>query len=172
MAVASPKPQPALEALQELLKGARTLLGSLVDDPQVQRLIEAFQQFPVADRAAILQVIEKDAAWRQIAEQTAGTTGIDARPNPHASLYVHLLEPPVAPERDPAVIRSGVEVFVRMLPLLFEDGVHAQWEAAARALAHDGDPTLMALALRLAREVIAIVEAEGSGAGDPTRSDR
>jgi hypothetical protein len=154
---------PALETLQELLAGARNLLGSLVDDPQLQRLIEAFRQFPAGDRDAILQVIEKDAAWRQIVERTTGATGIDVRPNPHASLYVHLLEPtPGALDqagRDANVIRSGLETFVRMLPLLFQPAVRAQWQAAAREITQQGDPEIVDLAVKLAHEVIALVEA-------------
>jgi hypothetical protein len=119
--------------------------------------------FPEADREAILQVLEKDAAWRSIVEKTDDATGITVRPNPHASLYVHILdqaEPEAAP-RDADVIRHGVETFVQMLPLLFQDAVRAQWLAAGRELARSSGAELRALAVRLVRDVEALVaEAE------------
>src|SRR5262245_15302145 len=80
------------DALQTLLATARDLAKGLTDDPQLERVVRAFRMFPEADREAILQVLEKDAAWRNIVEQTDEATGITVRPNPHASLYVHVLE--------------------------------------------------------------------------------
>src|SRR4051794_29126139 len=104
------------DALQTLLVTARELANGLADDPQLARLVRAFEMFPDADREAILRVIEKDAAWRSIVDKTDDATGIHVRPNPHASLYVHVLEQPdgttiVAPDpsqRDADVIRQGV----------------------------------------------------------------
>jgi hypothetical protein len=82
-------------------------------------LIRAFQLFPARDREAILQVIEKDASWRRIVEQTDSATGISVHPNPHASLYVHVLNRVGDTEaRDADVIRLGVATFVQMLPFL------------------------------------------------------
>src|SRR5262249_36509565 len=79
-------------------------------------------------------------------EETSGATGISVSPNPHASLYVHVLEQvtgePLAPgplQRDGDVIRLGIETFVRLLPLLFQEGVHAQWTAAAREIVRASD---------------------------------
>src|SRR5512141_752520 len=81
------------DALHTLLATARELARRLSDDPQRERLVRAFQSLPEHDREPILQVIEKDATWRRIAGETAGATGIAVRPNPHASLYVHVLNP-------------------------------------------------------------------------------
>jgi hypothetical protein len=153
------------DALQTLLATARDLAKVLTDDPQLERLVRAFRMFPEADRAAILQVLEKDAAWRSIVEKTDDATGITVRPNPHASLYVHILEqtggtPIGEPEpspRDADVIRRGVETFVQMLPLLFQDAVRAQWLAAGRDLAHTSGADLRGLALRLAKDVEALI---------------
>jgi len=41
--------------------------------------------------------------------------------------------------------------------LLFQDGVHEQWTAAAHDLARSTDPAIVELARRLAREVTQIV---------------
>ncbi len=142
------------DALHTLLITARDLARTLTDDPQLERLVQAFRLFPVRDREPILQVIEKDASWRRIVDETADATGIAVAPNPHASLYVHVLgaaEETV--QRDADVIRRGVETFVQMLPLLFQESVHAQWTTAARELVERSDPALVALARRMAEEV-------------------
>ena len=157
--LATTKTQPPLDALQAVLAAASDMVKGLLADSTIQRLLDAFLAFPEADRDAILGVLEKDAAWRRVVERTANATGIDVAPNPHASLYVHVLDhaAPGAPERDGDVIRGGIQTFVDMLPLLFQEGVHAQWTAAARDLARAIDPALRELAARIARETLAIV---------------
>ncbi len=167
------------DALQTLLTTARELATDLLADPL---LLRAFLMFPESDREAILQVIEKDAAWRRIVEETAGATGITVRPNPHASLYVHVLNQvtgqPLEPEpspRDANVIRLGIETFVQLIPLFFQEGVYAQWTAAAREITRASDAERRALGTRLAREVeslIAAVEAESVAATTNDTSSR
>ena len=157
------------DALQTLLATARDLAKALVDDPQLERLFRAFRMFPERDREAILKAIEKDAAWRQIVEQTDGATGITVRANPHASLYVHVPNQtdgtpldPDASQRDADVIRHGIETLVQMLPLLLQDAVHAQWTAAARDIVRASDAELRELALRLVREVERLIVSGGT----------
>jgi hypothetical protein len=151
------------DALHTLLATARELASSLADDPQVERLVRAFRALPEADREAVVQVVEKDAAWRSIVEQTDAATGITVRPNPRASLYVHVLNQAESPlqadgsQRDADVIRQGVATLVEMLPLLFQEAVHAQWTTAARELAASASFERRELASRLAREVLAVL---------------
>jgi hypothetical protein len=171
-----------LDALQTLLTTARELVDGLVTDPQLGRIVRAFSMLPECDREPILKVLEKDAAWRRIVEETAGATGITVHPNPHASLYVHVLDQvtgqPRTPEpllRDGDVIRLGVETFVRLLPLFFEEGVHAQWTAAARDIVRESDVELRGFAVRLAREVLGLVDeaaAEGAVPGPGSETGR
>ena len=132
---------------------------------QTLRYYERRGLLPEPDREPILRVLEKDAAWRRVVEETSGATGISVSPNPHASLYVHVLEQvtgePLAPgplQRDGDVIRLGIETFVRLLPLLFQEAVHAQWTAAAREIVRASDAELRAFAVRLAREVLALID--------------
>ncbi len=157
------------DTLHTLLATARELARALSDDPVLERLVRAFRQFPERDRETILQVIEKDAAWRGIVERTDDVTGISVRPNPHASLYVHVLEQAADPlaadtsDRDADVIRRGLRSFVQLLPLLFQEGVHTQWTTAAREIARASGTDLRAYAVRLAREVeqlVAAIDAE------------
>lgn len=159
--------QPPLDALQAALSAAADMVNGLLGDTTIQRLVDAFLAFPEADREAILRVLEKDSAWRSVVEKTADATGIDVVPNPHASLYVHVIEQgPSAPERDGDVIRAGIQTFVAMMPLLFQEAVHAQWTDAARELARVSDPALRDMVARLAREVLAILaEADVDEAG-------
>jgi hypothetical protein len=153
-----------LDTLHTLLATARELARALAEDPDLERLVRAFRQFPECDREAILQAVEKDAAWRTIVEKTAGETGITVTPNPHASLYVHVLnrvtDEPLeaqAPPRDADVIRLGVATFVDLIPLFMQPGVRAQWTAAAKEIAEAADPERRALAMELVRAVEAII---------------
>src|SRR5262245_10289374 len=111
-----------LDALQAILVSAHELAAQLTADPLLERILRVFAKFPEPDREPVLRVLERDATWCRIVEQTADTTGITVRPNPHASLYVHVLhsaaETPSDPlQRDVDVIRFGIERFVHMVPL-------------------------------------------------------
>ena len=162
---ANSKEDTSLELLVGAIGKARELARRLLDDPQLDRLVYAFRMLPEQDREPILQVIEKDAAWRRIVESTDGATGISVRPNRQASLYVHVLNQPADPipdgaaARDAEIIRLGVATFVEMLPLLFQDAVHAQWTAAADDLARASDPEQRRLMRRLLAEVSALLDA-------------
>ena len=169
MSVADDRGRTSLETLHALLATAREFAAQSADDPLVERILAAFARLPEPDRETVLGVIERDATWCRVVEQTADTTGITVRANPQASLYLHVLGPttPASNEptrRDVDVIRFGVAQFVHMLPLLFQQGVQAQWTAAARELIADVDPELRAYAVRLCREVLALI-ADGTSDG-------
>jgi hypothetical protein len=122
-----------LTALRTLLGTARELVAGLASDPLLRRVVEAFMALPEQDREPIARVLERDASWRRIVEHTADVTGITVHPNPHASLYVHVFDAgtgrPLEPDpwpRDTTVIRLGLERFVRLLPLFFQEDVYAQ----------------------------------------------
>jgi len=159
-----------LDALQAILVSARELTVRLAADPLLERLLRVFAEIPEPHRETILRVLERDATWCRIVEQTAVTTGITVAPNPHASLYVQVFGPtaeiPSEPtRRDVDVIRFGIESFVHLVPLFFQQGVHEQWTASARELARDLDPEIRQYAARLAREVLALIAEAESNAG-------
>ncbi len=55
---------------------------------------------------------------------------------------------------------------MRLLPLFFQEGVHAQWSAAARELADDIDDDLRGYVRRLAAEMLELAgEADEDGNG-------
>jgi hypothetical protein len=93
------------------------------------------------------------------------------RPNPQASLYVHVFgqaQVPAEPlRRDIDVIRFGMERFIHLLPLLFQEGVHEQWLVAARELAREIDPELLECVARLANEVLVLVTERARNGGPP-----
>jgi len=150
-----------LGELEALLSCAQEVAARLTADPLIGRLLSAFARLPASDRETVLGVIERDGAWCRVVEQTSDTTGITVRANPHASLYLHVLDPAKAPDeplqRDVDVIASGIEQFLHLLPLLFQEGVHLQWTESARALARASTVETRRLAARLAWEVLAIV---------------
>jgi hypothetical protein len=151
-----------LGELEALLSCAQEVAARLASDPLIPRLLTAFARIPASDRETVLGVIERDGNWCRVAEQTAETTGITVRANPHASLYLHVLNPteplPDAPlQRDVDVIASGIEQFLLMLPMLFQNGVHLQWVASARELARSSSDDTRRLAVRMACEVLDII---------------
>ena len=166
--------EPSLDALRSLLASARALVDDLTRDPLLQRLVAAFFSLPEADREPILRVLERDATWRRLVPAMAGQTGISVTPNPHASLYVHVLdevtgEPvgPVPSARDVEVVRLGIERFVPLLPLFFQEGVYEQWVRSARQLVRAAGPDLRSLGVRLAHEILALIaEADAEGGGE------
>jgi hypothetical protein len=158
--------EPWLAELQTLLTSARGLVDDLIRDPLLERLFGAFFALPEADREPVLGVIERDATWRRVVEETSGTTGIKVRPNPHASLYVHVLDEPAPSSRDVDVIRIGIERFVHLLPLFFQEGVHEQWTRSARELIRASNADLRSLGVRLASEVLTLI-AEVEAESDP-----
>jgi len=156
-------PATRLDALRDILVTAHELATTLARDPLVERILRAFAKLPDRDREPILEIIERDATWCRIA-QTSGQTGIRVRPNPHASLYVHVFDQVDAPteplRRDVEVIGFGIERFVQMIPLFFQDGVRQQWTASARALMREIDPQRVEYVRRLASEVLALIAKE------------
>lgn len=162
------------DELHTLLGVAQQLVADLMGDPLLHRLLQAFLLLPPADREPILAILEKDAAWRRIVEQTESATGIDVRPNPNASLYLHVLAPTDGPPfdesaaRDGDVIRFGIDTFVQLLPLVFQEGVHEQWTAAVREIIRTASPTLRSYGERLARETLTMLaEAPADPGNDP-----
>jgi len=148
---------PGLAGLQAVLATARGLVDDLLHDPLLPRLLAAFSSLPEHERETILGVLERDATWRRIIADTSGPTGIGVRPNPHASLYVHVTEEPQPSARDIDVIRLGIARFLPLLPLFFQPGVHEQWTRSARELIRDAPPEVREMGARLAREVLTLI---------------
>jgi hypothetical protein len=118
-------PATRLDALREILVTAHELATTLARDPLVERILRAFAKLPERDREPILEIIERDASWCALRSRPSGQTGIRLRPNPHASLYVRVFDQVDAPteplRRDVEVIGFGIERFVQMIPLFFQD---------------------------------------------------
>ena len=163
--------QPPLDALRSLIDGARSLIDQLESSPLVARMLRVMENLPPADREPIIKILEREATWCRIIATTAVVSGITVRPNPHASLYVHVVgegESPSEPlQRDVNVIALGIDRFVSLVPLLFQEGVHEQWRASAYHLARGMDAEQRAGIARLAQEVVALAaEVDAEAAGD------
>jgi hypothetical protein len=163
-----------LDTLRTLIDGARRLVGELESDPLVGRILRVMEELPAADRETVVRILEREATWCRIAVETAAGTGVSVRPNPHASLYMHVfdqVEPPSEPlRRDVDVIRFGIDRFVSLVPLLFQQGVHELWRASAYELAQGMEGEQRQQVARLAREVLAII-AEVDAKPTPASSD-
>jgi hypothetical protein len=83
-----------LDALRTMLDTAGRLVATLARDPTLSRLLAAYQGIPVAERAAIVQIIERDVALRRADSDGSGELlGMhNVRPNPNARLYVRVME--------------------------------------------------------------------------------
>jgi len=147
-----------LDDLVATLSVAQSLATELASDPLIPRFLRVLQKIPPADREVIIGVLERDATWCRIVDQTGDSTGITVRANPHASLYVHVLDPVEAPSeplrRDIDVIRSGIERFLYLAPLFLQEGVRAQWTMSARELARDAPAELRTAFATLARAAL------------------
>jgi len=163
-------PKFDLDDLVAALSVAQSLAADLASDPIIARFLRVIRKIDPADRAVIVGVLERDTTWCRIVDQTGDATGITVRANPHASLYVHVIDGVDAPSeplrRDIDVIRTGIERFLYLAPLLLQDGVRAQWLASARELARDAAPELRTAVAAIAREVLAVIAA-ADGAPDP-----
>src|SRR5262249_36393967 len=96
--------------------------------------------------------------------QASVQAALRAGPTPPARLYVHVFDQVDAPteplRRDVEVIGFGIERFVQMIPLFFQDGVRQQWTASARALMREIDPQRVEYVRRLASEGLALIAKE------------
>src|SRR5689334_22316227 len=75
-----------LDDLLATLSVAQSLATELASDPLIPRFLRVLQKIPRADREVIIGVLERDATWCRIVDQTGDSTGITVRANPHASL--------------------------------------------------------------------------------------
>lgn len=83
-----------LDALRTMLDTAGHLVATLARDPVLSRLLAAYQSIPVAERATIVGIIERDVALRKADNDGSGELlGMhNVRPNPNARLYVRVVE--------------------------------------------------------------------------------
>jgi transposase len=84
-----------LESLRALLDAALDAVSRLQGDELLPRLLRVFAKMPPEDRDVILKVLEREVALRTIRKDAdvEPLSGMRlGRPNPHARLYVRMVE--------------------------------------------------------------------------------
>jgi hypothetical protein len=123
-----------LDALQALLATARQLSNDLAADPTIGRMLRAFVTLPPEDRDVVAGLVERGTAWRRITENTADVTGVALRANPHASLFVRVVDARDGEEhmqQDHAEILLGSLRIMKQMPLLLRADVADLWREPA-----------------------------------------
>lgn len=144
-----------LETLRTLLDSASVLLGEIVGDPLFARMARVFSQIPVADREAILAILEREVQVRLTADAAGELTGLTLRPNPAARLYTRVVadEPRPNPERAVAsALRAIRVVHAAIAPM------DAEWMPIARDALRASSPAERDSMARFVRTVLELVE--------------
>jgi hypothetical protein len=82
-----------LRQLGALLEAARGITHELVDDPLFARLLDVFQRMPAGDREVVIGALESEVRTRVVSQDVADDlTQIELRPNPHAKIYLRVVE--------------------------------------------------------------------------------
>lgn len=124
-----------IDALGTLLRTAGNLVRDLIADPEVARLLTIFARLPVHDRRDIVDILEREEAFRRLATSVGPATGMQLpRPNPNAQLYVRVVDGETNVPADNEQIILATQRFVRQLPLLFLPAVRDRWLAAAESV--------------------------------------
>ena len=82
-----------LRELGKLLEEARGLTYELRDDALFARLLDVFTRMPAGDRDVVIGALEREVRTRTVSQEVANDlTQIELRPNPHAKIYVRVVE--------------------------------------------------------------------------------
>ena len=162
-----------LQELIAVIDVAAELADKLVDDPLLERLIEAFRLMPFEDRGVLIGAVEREVHARRLSRATEGVTGQAMHPNPHARLYVRSHETAV-----PRQLLEREELMLAMLsalrvaPILLIPEIHEQWIDGCREATTHLDPATRAGVGQLLRDLLVIVEAQPSAIGPTDRAAR
>jgi hypothetical protein len=128
-----PDPNDTLTTLHTLLESASRLVDDLTGDPQVARLVHLFSRLPLEDRPVLLSILEREVGLRlATGEGATAFTGLGARMNPNARLYLRSMDkaapPASALEHDELVFMSVRAT--RIMRMVLRPEVHDRWRAA------------------------------------------
>ncbi len=163
-----------LRQLADVIETAVQLAESLVVDPILRRLFEAFRVMPLEDRGAIVTAIEREVQARRLSRATEDATGQAMHPNPHARLYLRSHQqamPRSMLERDELMLAmlSGM----RASPILLMPEIHASWLDGTREALEHLDAATRRTVAQLMREALALVdEADGGPAVEDNSTAR
>jgi hypothetical protein len=117
-----------LPTLAALLQNAAQRVDRLLAEPLLVRLLAVFTKMPADDREVLIGLLEREVQAKLLTDATAGSmTGLSLRPNPHARLYVRVVEPEPPQENEKIVLAS-----IRAMRLVSQvvGPMRARWRAA------------------------------------------
>jgi hypothetical protein len=148
-----------IQTLTAILDAASYIVDELRGD-LVGRLIDVLDKFPPQDREFVVDLLEREARSRSLAEATGATTGLSLRRNPNARLYVRVVDHVAAsPEHEKivtAALRSMRMVHAVIMP------IRERWLAAMRSAIDMLDPAERAGVAQYTRDILALVEEAGA----------
>lgn len=148
-----------LQRLTDVIDTAVRLADSLMADPILQRLVDAFRLMPIEDRTVIVSAIEREVQARRLSRATEETTGQSMHANPNARLYLRSHEQPMPRyllERDELML--AMLSAMRLSPILLVPDIHTAWVDGTREALEHLDPSSRAAVGQLLRETLAMVD--------------
>ena len=122
-----------LTTLRTLLESASRVVDDLAHDPQIARLVHLFSRLPLEDRTVLLAILERELGLRLVTGAGATTfTGIGARMNPNARLYLRSMDkslPPAAAIEHDELVFTAVRA-TRIMRTVLRPELHDRWRAA------------------------------------------
>jgi hypothetical protein len=162
-----PDPSDTLTTLRTLLDSASRLVADLAHDPQGARLVHLFSRLPLEDRPTLLRILEREVGVRVATGEGASTfTGIGARMNPNARLYVRSLDkslPPASALEHDELVFTTVRA-TRIMRLMLRREIHERWRAAQIEAFELLEPAERAEFVTAVREVLEMALAAGTPA--------
>jgi hypothetical protein len=167
---------PTLEALRTIIGSASALAEALLDHPLLARLVAVFDGMPEDDRETIVGVLEREVEMRRLLGARPGPfSGVQAvRANPHARLYLRLIESGEDDESadmtwDQIAAATTRSALTMARALGTDTSTHADWRRALLAgFAHVGDRDLDALDWSARTTLELTAEARAARGREPT----
>lgn len=148
-----------LPTLATLLHNAAERVERLLGDPLIVRLLGIFAKVPVEDRELLVGLLEREVQAKLLTDAAADSmTGLSLRPNPHARLYVRVVESKPVQENEKIILAS-----TRAMRLVGQvvGTMRERWQAAMLESLRRLEPAERDNVATFCREVLDLVAAAG-----------
>lgn len=149
-----------IDALRAMLDAGAALADGVLEDPLLARWIDAFFVMPEADRAVVVDSVEREVKARVLSRAMETAIAQTWHPNPNARLYVRMHGQ--EPAREDYVRDEMFLGTLRTLRAMHVIGdtptIHAEWFDATREAMRQVDPETRAFVAVMLREALAIIE--------------
>jgi len=154
-----------LATLRSILEAATAVMADLIGagGPLFERFARVYTRMPADDREPIVSVLEREVDGRLMADTVADTvTGVRLAPNPHARLYLHVIDGDAPLDRE-EMVQAVVRAMAMRRAL---QTIGPAWEEIAVEALRRLSPPERAQVADFCRHMVALVDsAEQSPAG-------